>query len=96
MYIDVSVPAAIVLFYHVFVMKPFDNLGKLLSCSKQKEPGRTGLEIRKHFCSERVVMHWHSCPGRWGSLPLGVFQKHRDVALGDVVGGHGGMGWGCA
>ena len=25
------------------------------------------MDIRKHFLSERVVMQWHSCPGRWCS-----------------------------
>lgn len=45
-------------------MKFCANLEKLLSCSKQKKPGRIGLDSGKHFCSARMVMHWHSCP--WG------------------------------
>jgi len=28
-----------------------------------------------------------------GSLFLGVFKTHGDMALRDVVSGHGGMGW---
>ena len=28
------------------------------------------------------------------SLSLGVFKNHVDVALRDVVSGHGGVGWG--
>ena len=28
--------------------------------------GKFRLAIRKHFFSERAVMQWHSCPGRWG------------------------------
>jgi len=28
---------------------------------------RCRLDIRKNFFSERVVVHWHSCPGRWWS-----------------------------
>ena len=54
------------------------------------------MDIRRNFFSKRVVMHWHSCPGRWwGHLEhtLEVFQIHGDVALRDVVSGHGGVGW---
>ena len=43
----------------------------------------------------RVVMQWHSCPGRCGShSPLQVPQSHGDVALRDVGSGHGGGGVG--
>ena len=55
--------------------------------------GRFTLDIRKHLFSRRVVMHWHRLPTEVGeSLSMGVFC--RDVALGDVVGGHGVVGWG--
>ena len=47
--------------------------------------GRFWVDIRNNF-SERVVRHWHSCPGRWGGhCPLEVLKKHRDVALRDVA-----------
>ena len=36
----------------------------------------------------------YSCPEQWGVSVPGVFQGCGDVALGDVVSGHGGMGWG--
>ena len=55
--------------------------------------GRFRLDIRKHFFLERVVMQWHSCPGWWCSpLSMEVFKNHVDVALRDVVSGHGGGG----
>ena len=40
-------------------------------------------------------MPWHSCPGKWwGHSPsLEVFKDHGDVALRDVVSGHGGSLW---
>ena len=47
--------------------------------------GRLRLDFRHNFFSERVVMQWHSCPGRWWSHHLlGAFKKHGDVALRDM------------
>mgnify|MGYP001859334932 CR=1 FL=1 len=34
------------------------------------------------------------CPGRWWSPSLEAFENHGDVALRDVVSGHGGGGLG--
>lgn len=28
---------------------------------------RVRLDIEENFCTERVVRHWKSCPGSWGS-----------------------------
>jgi len=53
--------------------------------------GRFRSGIWKNF-SEGAVMQWHSCPGRW-SPSLETFKDLGDVALRDVVSGHGGMGW---
>ena len=50
------------------------------------------LGARKLF-SKRTVLHWHSCPGRWGVTTLEVFQSHGDVAQRDTVSEHG-VGWG--
>ena len=47
---------------------------------------RDRLDIGK--ISEREVGHWNSCPGG-GEVPV---PCHRDVALRDVVSGHGGGG----
>ena len=49
------------------------------------------LDLRKSFFSERVVMHWHRKVEESPSLE--VFKNHGDVALRDVVSGHGGRGW---
>ena len=48
--------------------------------------------VAGNFFSERVLRYWHSCPGRWWSPSLKVFKNRVDVALRDVVSGHGGDG----
>jgi len=53
------------------------------------------LDIRKKVFLERAVRYWHRlCMEVVDSLPLEVFRNHGDVALRDVVIGHGGDGLG--
>jgi len=53
------------------------------------------MDIRKDFFSKGVIMHSHRLPKEVEETPsLEVFKNHGDVALRDVVSGHGGMGWG--
>ena len=53
------------------------------------------LDIRKYFFSKTVVMHWHRLPRVVVKLlSLRAFKNHGDVALRDVVSGHGRMDWG--
>ena len=47
------------------------------------------LDVMKNCYSERVAMHWHRLPRQW----WGPFQNRGDVALRDVVSGHGGDGF---
>jgi len=59
------------------------------SCHSQK----FRLDTRKHFFPERAVLQWHRLPTEVVESPsLGVSKKHLDVALRDVVSGHGGNG----
>lgn len=51
--------------------------------------GGSTLGIRKNLFSKRLVRHWHRL-----SPSLETFQNHGDVALMDVVTGHGGGGLG--
>ena len=54
------------------------------------------MDFRKILFSERVLELWHRLPREVGeSASLEVFKSHGDVALSDLVSGHGGMGWGC-
>ena len=51
------------------------------------------LDIRKNFFSEGAVSHWHRLPREVLQSPAPkVFKKHRDMALRDMVSGHGGDG----
>ena len=54
--------------------------------------GRAGLGIRKEF-NRRVVKHWHRLKEVGESPSLEVFKERGDVALKDMVSGHGGLGW---
>ena len=55
--------------------------------------GRFKLDIRKNFFSERLVRHWNRMSmGLMESPSLGVFRRHGDVALMDMVSGHDGDG----
>ena len=53
----------------------------------------TRLVIKKNFCPEGMVRHWHRLPREMvASLFLEVFKKCGDAALRDVGCGHGGDG----
>ena len=55
--------------------------------------GRIRLDIRRNFFSKGLVMRWHRlCREVVESLSLDVFMKQVDVALRDIVSGHGGDG----
>ena len=51
------------------------------------------MDIRNNFFSEGAVRQWHRLPREVVQSPsLEVFQNCVDVAMRDVVSGHGGSG----
>lgn len=57
------------------------------------QQGRSSLDFRKDLFSERVVRQWQRLHREVVESPsLDVFKSHGDVALMDVVSGHGGGG----
>jgi len=51
------------------------------------------LDIMNNFFSQRAVMQWERLPREVvGSASLEVFQNSGNVAVRDVVSGHGGDG----
>ena len=52
------------------------------------------MSSRKNFFTVRAVRQWHRLPREVVESPsLEVFQNCVDVALRDVVSGHGRKGW---
>jgi len=48
--------------------------------------GRFGLDVGRHFCTERVVKHWNRLPRGVVDAPsLPVLKKHLDNALNNLM-----------
>ncbi|KFP32897.1 hypothetical protein N325_01819, partial [Colius striatus] len=48
--------------------------------------GRFRLDIRKHFFTERVVVHWNRLPREVVNAPsLSVFNRHLDNAFNNML-----------
>ena len=53
------------------------------------------MDIRNNFFSKGVMMHWQRLYREVvESLSLEAFKDREDVALRDMISGHGGVGWG--
>ena len=60
-------------------------------CCYEKQPGNSAQPFK--FTLFLVLMHGHGLPGEVLESPsLEVFKSHGDMALRDMVGGHGGGG----
>jgi len=64
------------------------NSDRMRGNSIKFRQGRFKLDIRKNLFSESMVRHWNRLP----SKVLEGYKKHVDVALKDLVTGHGSVG----
>ena len=68
-----------------------DNSSRMKRNGLKLHQGRFRLGVRKHSFSEGAVRQWLGLPRVVvESLSLEAFRKRVDVALRDVVSGHGG------
>jgi len=59
-----------------------------LSCARGSSDGTSGK-----VSSQKLITHWHRLPREVVKSPsLELFESHGDVALRDMVSGHGGDG----
>ena len=59
----------------------------------QVASGEVQVGYLEEFLLRTVVRHWHRLPGEVVQSPsMELFKSHGDVALRDVVSGHGGNG----
>lgn len=60
------------------------------------EPEVSTLQLLTQFCCQERMFRLDSWNSFFLSPSLEVLKDHGDVALGDMVSGRGGMGWGWA
>ena len=68
------------------MLVPLGSRDKMRGSGSKLCQGSIRLDIRKHFCTKRVVKHWNRLPREVVDAPsLSAFKRHLANALNNIL-----------